>query len=173
MKIEGVENICRIFSIFHDGEIEDYQFNNGNLQLEITIPFLAKKINPQFTKFNVTLNNIKNILYTNWPDDPKLESQKFTDTNIIFSQKLIILEGVLKNDLIQVVCNQTSSDYESSGGYLYFTAETAIVTDEANKKYSIEELDALCESYWNEWSKKNRKPGIVSKFINLFWKKSR
>ena len=170
MEIEGLENISHLFSIFHDGRITGCKFNDGRLQLEIEILFLAEKINPQFSKFNVTLNNIKNILYTNWPDDPKLESQKITDINIIFSQELIILEGVFKNDLIQVVCNQTSPDYESYGGYLYFTAETAIVTDEADKKYSIEELDALCESYWNEWSEKNRKPGVVSKIINLFWK---
>jgi len=38
---------------------------------------------------------------------------------------------------------------------LYLTAKVAEVTDKAGKGYSLEELDTLCQSYWDEWANEN------------------
>jgi hypothetical protein len=154
MRIEGSSNIEEIFSIFHDGVITHYIFNDGKLTLEIEIQYLAERISPDFTQFHVLLENISNIRFTTWPSDLQSESELITEPNIIFAPDLDILESNSKESHVQVICNQASSDYEYCGGELYFLATSAIVTDENGKEYSLDELDVLCKGYWDEWASK-------------------
>ncbi len=152
MRIEGSSNIEAIFSIFHDGVITHHVVKDGKLVLEIEIQYLAERVSPGFTKFHVLLENVANIKFTTWPSDLKSELKLITEPNIIFAPDLDILEGNTKESQIQVICNQASSDYEYCGGELYFSATSAIVTDESGKEYSVDELDVLCKGYWNEWA---------------------
>ena len=55
MKIEGSENVCSVFSIFHDGSIVSCISGGGDLQFEVQIQYLAERVNPNFRKFNVRL----------------------------------------------------------------------------------------------------------------------
>jgi hypothetical protein len=156
MNIEGKENIRDIFSIFHDGVISSCQFRHGELCLEVEIQYLAELINSAFKKFQVSLKGVENIRFTTWPSDLKSEPQLLCDVSIIFEPKLDILEGNIKENQIQVVCNQASSNYDYCSGELYFSAVSAVVIDEAVKSYSIEELDSLCKDYWDAWANKNQ-----------------
>lgn len=94
--------------------------------------------------------------FTTWPSDQKSEPTLVTDVSVIFKPELEILEGNLKDGLIQVVCNQASPDFDYCGGELYVQAGSAQFTDEGGRHYSIDELDSLCKGYWDEWSNKSR-----------------
>ena len=152
MKIEGSSNIEAIFSIFHDGVITSHVVKDGKLVLDIEIQYLAERISPGFTKFHVLLENVENIRFTTWPSNFKSDPELISDLNTIFAPELDILEGNTKENQIQVICNQSSSDYDYCGGELYFSAVAAIVSDENGKEYSIDELDVLCKGYWDEWA---------------------
>jgi len=124
--------------------------------LEVEIQYLAERINPVFRKFQIILENVENIKFRTWPSDLKSKAKLITEPSVIFKPKLDILEGNIKEEQIQVICNQASPDFEYCGGELYFSSTLAIVTDEAGKSYSIDELDVLCKGYWDEWSAKNK-----------------
>lgn len=152
MKIKGPENISNVFSIFHDGGIVNCHHENGSLLFEIEIQYLAERINPDFQKFMLRLNEVKNLYFSTWSNDLKSEPKVLRDTTTIFKSELEILEGNSEENLIQVVCLQHSPEFDYCGGKLCFSSTSVEVTDETGKGYSIEELAALCKSYWDEWA---------------------
>jgi hypothetical protein len=154
MNIKNAENIRDIFSIFHDGDITSFRHKEGTITLEVEISYLAQRVNPTFSKFFVSLHGAKNIRFEPWLVDT--ESDPIIDPSCIFEPHLEILEAELENEYIQVVCNQHSQEFDYFGGELYLQVTSAEVTDEAGKSYSIEELDALCKGYWDEWADKNK-----------------
>jgi len=156
MNIEGRENVRDIFSIFHDGTIRSCTLNEGDLTLDIEIEYLAARVKPEFRKFEVRLFGVSNVRFSTWPSDLKSDPVVITDTQQIFAADLEILEGNLKEDEIEVVCNQHSLEFAYCGGELRFRCLCAGVMDEGGRDYSIEELSALCEGYWDDWSRENQ-----------------
>ena len=154
-KIAGTENIRDIFSIFHDGDIVQWKIEGENLTLEVSIEYLASRINPDYSKFTVTLYGVDKIHFTTWPSDLESSPVLISDTAKIFDSNLEILEGNIKRTLIEVICNHHSPKYEYCGGELYLIAESATVIDEGSQSYSIEDLDKLCSEYWEEWKNRN------------------
>lgn len=155
MKIEAREDIRDIFSIFHDGGIATANPQGGDLVLEIDIQYLAERVNPEYKGFKVCLYGFCDAEFSTWPSDLKSEPEKITDVQSIFKPELEVLEASLKENKIEVVCNQHSSEYDYCGGELSFIVDSAEVQDEAGKFYSIEELDFICKGYWKEWASKN------------------
>ncbi len=156
MKIEGSESVRDVFSIFHDGSLVSYTNDGDDLRLEVEIQYLAERVNPSFRKFNVNLFRVGDLQFSTWPSNLKAEPETITELRRIFEAGLEILEGNIKDGLIEVVCNQHSPAFAYCGGELRFRCTCATVTDEAGKAYSIEELDALCKGYWDDWSKRNQ-----------------
>ncbi len=155
-KIEGPENISATFSIFHDGEIVNYHYDNDSLLIEVEIRYLAERIKSGFRKFMIRLIGVENIRFYTWPNDPKSEPQVLSDTSTIFRPELEILKGNITKGQIQVVCNQPSTDLDYCGGELILSAASVEVIDESGKSYSLEELVVLCNGYWDEWADKNK-----------------
>jgi len=156
MKINGIGNISDIFSIFHDGGIVKCDREHDQLIIEVEIEYLAQRVNPEFTKFVVCLSGAENIQFSTWPSDLKSPPEVLVDESLIFEPELEILESNVKDGAIQVICNQHSHELDYCGGELSFIAKSAEVTDEAEKVYSLEELDTICKEYWDEWSNKNK-----------------
>ena len=155
MNIEGSENIREIFSIFHDGTIAHVTKDGSDLLLEVAIQYLAERINLSFGKFFVLLANVRDLRFMTWPSDLKSEPAVITDISIIFKPELEILEGNIKDGAIQVVCIQSSPDFNYRGGELYLQAEFAQVSDEAGSYYTIDELGSLSQGYWDDLSNKS------------------
>ena len=153
MNIEGTGCIANLFSIFHDGSICHTNIVNGNLVLQIEIPYLAKRINPTFKRFILCLSNIRGVRFTTWPSNSEMQPSEIIDKDLIFRPQLEILEGVAIGDAIQVICSVTSQNCDYCGGELYFQADFAHVTDEAGHPYSFSELCSLSSDYWEEWSR--------------------
>jgi len=156
MKIEGSANTSDVFSIFHDGGIVRCHEENGSLLLEVEIQYLAERIYPAFQKFAVLLEDVKDVYFSTWPSDLKSAPVVLKDIASIFKPELEILESNVKEGQIQVVCNQHSHEFDYCGGELYLSAASVEVTDEGGKSYSLDELDALCKGYWDEWANKNK-----------------
>ena len=156
MKIEGLEHINTMLSIFHDGEIVRATETDSGLELDVHIQYLAERIKPEFKLFNVVLEGIESLKFTTWPDDKDAEPDVITEIEAIFTEELEILSGEIEGGLIKLACNQPLPGLGYCGGSLYLNANTAIVKDEAGKEYSIEELCTLSKGYWDEWSSRNK-----------------
>ncbi len=155
MKIEGLENILTIFSVFHDGDISRAKKEITILQLDVEIEYLAERINPSFQNFYVTLYGVKDLSFTTWPDVAEAEPEIITDLSAIFTSGLEILSGEIENNSIKVACNQPLPELGYCGGFLKLYVSSAVVKDEAGKEYSIRQLCSLSKGYWDEWA--NRK----------------
>jgi hypothetical protein len=149
MKIEGLENICNIFSIFHDGEIIHCKSDSDSLFLEVEIQYLTEKVASGFRKSTTHIAGVKNIHFSTWPRDLRARPELLFDVNKIFKSELEIWEGKTEEEQILVSCKQHSPNFDYSGGKLFFSASSAEVTDEAGKSYSFAELETLFNSYWN------------------------
>ena len=156
MKIEGIESVREIFSIFHDGSLVSYVADGDTLRLEIEIHYLAERVNPYFRTFNVCLFGVDDVQFSPWPSDLKAKLETISELPKIFEADLEILECTLQEGVIEVVCNQHSPAFAYCGGELRVRCTCATVIDEAGKAYSIEELGALCNGYWNDWSKRDQ-----------------
>ena len=150
VKIEGLENIRDLFSKFHDGWIVNCYLERDILYMDVEIQYLAERIDPSFHKFSIELIQVDNISFSTWPNNTQSQPEILTEISTIFTPDLEILQGKLRDDLIEVTCNQPSSDFGYCGGEIYFTALSAKVTDGAGKSYSLDELDGLCKGYWHD-----------------------
>lgn len=153
--ISGVENLSEMFSIFHDGGISHFAFNGFNLSLEIQISYLAERVNPSYQIFKIVLQNASDIQFTTWPNDPNAEPKKLSSIAEIFEHELEILNGEVADDSFKVICSQPSPTCDYCGGELLLKADSASVTDEDGKDYSLEELRQICRGYWSDWEKRN------------------
>ncbi|MES3025338.1 MAG: hypothetical protein V4857_27500 [Pseudomonadota bacterium] len=152
--ISGIEDLSDIFSIFHDGEISRFSMEGDNLDLEIEIMYLAKRVSPSYRKFQVSLQHVQNISFRTWPNDLESEPATLSSLSHIFKAKLEILSGGSSGDFLTVICNQASPSFEYCGGTLYLLADHAFVEDEGGLEYSIDDLRKLSKEYWDEWSKR-------------------
>lgn len=156
--IKTAESICEIFTIFHDGMIEEASLSDHKLKLKIEISYLAEKVKSEFKFFFVELDEFRGAEFRGWPASLEGDKKHISRVSDIFELPLEILEAKLIGDRIEVVCNiKSNADSEFCGGELLFHADAAVVRDEANKEYSITELGDLCRSYWNNWKLKNAK----------------
>ena len=157
MSIDGIENIKEVFCIFHDGVIVSGGLTGGEMRLEVRIQYLAGRVDPHYRKFQVVLKGVENVRFITWPNDTESQPRVLRNIGKIFEPDLDILNGSVKEDHVHVVCSQPSPTHDYCGGELCFIAGQSIVTDEAGKSYSMEELDALARDYWDDWEKSSQK----------------
>ncbi|MEG3438471.1 hypothetical protein V0288_15170 [Pannus brasiliensis CCIBt3594] len=156
MSVENLEKISDIFSIFHDGKIVFCHLENSSLLMEVEIRYLAERIDPAFRKFIIRLYDVKDLYFFPWPSDRSSEPDVLREIDTIFKPELEILDANCEEDQIKVICTQHSLELDYFGGELSLSATSAEVLDEAGKNYSIEELDTLCKSYWDEWANQHK-----------------
>ena len=156
--ISNPESIRDVFSIFHDGTIEKAVLSDRTMRMTIDIRYLAERIKVKYQYFFVELEAFRNVEFHAWSGILGNEKEVLSNLTAIFSTELEILEANLKQERFEVICNihsRSKSNY--CGGELLFQADSARVFDEANKEYSISELEELCRAYWNDWKAKNTK----------------
>ncbi len=154
LEVNDRERLALLFSIFHDGDIVNVELNSKQLRFEVEILYLAKRINPEFTKFFVTLENVNNLTFSTWSNIPGRD-EILDSVEAIFEPVLEILSAEVKDNFIEVACSQSSNKYAYCGGNLRFIADTATITDESGKSYSVNELDSICSEYWEAWQRGN------------------
>jgi len=156
--IADAESIRDIFSIFHDGTIKKAILSDQTMRMTIDIPYLADRVKSGNKYFFVELDGFRDVEFHAWSGMLGKNKELVTDLALIFRSELEILEANLKEERFEVVCNiKSTSNSNFYGGELLFRANSALVFDEAQKKYSISELKNICRDYWNEWKTKNSK----------------
>ncbi len=148
-----IEDIRDIFSILHDGSITAWTGDNDWLTLTIKCDYLAERIDKSYTKFYVDLYKIKQLEFHPWPNPADLPAIIKTDFTDIFKAELDILSAEIKEDVVIVTCNQTDTDFDYCGGHLAISCETIKISDQSENELMIDQLDAICKSYWNELGK--------------------
>jgi len=161
--IVGNENIAGIFNIFHDGAISRADLIDEVLRLEIEISYLAERIDPSYTRFIAAFQNARDIEFSTWPRDRSAEPRKLTSILDIFVPEIEsapeILSAEVEDDRIAAVLSQDFQACDFSGGYLRFRADSAIVSDESGRLYTMLELEELCAGYWDEWEQSKTPSG--------------
>lgn len=145
-RITGSENLGAIFNVFHDGTIERAVHENRNIQLDVSIFYLAERVNPSYEFFYVILHNVQFFTYTPWGNDPVPETYVLTDLDRISAKALEILSSTVTPQGIEVLCLENFHQ----GGTLAFNADYAIVRDQGGNELSLVQLIALTEAYWSK-----------------------
>jgi hypothetical protein len=148
--IDGAENLETLFDVFHDGSITAGALVAGTLRLSIEIAYLAERINPAFTSFQVTLHEVSGLSLRPWTN---AEPVTLHDPAQIFAADLEILDCASADERLTITCNRDTDD--SWGGVLAFQASAASVLDEAGRDHSLPELISLATAYWEEWEAEN------------------
>ena len=86
----------------------------------------------------------------------------FTSIVDIFQATLEILSAEIENEFVKITCNQHNLDFDYCGGTLLVKCENVKVFDEKNNKLTIDELDKVCNEYWNEVKEQTEK-SIIEK----------
>ena len=150
------QDMADVFSVLHDGMIEEHKIEDGNLILELYCQYLAKNINPSYEFFLVKLNQLKSISLMPWLKDSQ-EEIFWKDTELIFQKGLEILNAeVISENIIRVFCD-CNYEFDSSlnyvGGTLEFDCHSIRIFDEEKKEISLDFLKEIAIKYWEEFSK--------------------
>ena len=147
-----IENIRDIFGILHDGTISRWTGDKGLLTLTIDCEYLAKLIDKSFDKFFVELIDVDLYLST-WPNPFDLPVKTLTEPSDIFKAELEILSAEIKDRNVIVACNQHDIAFDYCGGNLIISCKAINVYDQNKNILTIDGLDVICKSYWNERNK--------------------
>ncbi|WP_375559601.1 hypothetical protein ACE193_17955 [Bernardetia sp. OM2101] len=149
------QDMADVFSVLHDGMIEEYKIEDDNLVLKIYCQYLAKDINISHEYFSIKLNQLKSISLMPWLKNSQ-EEIFWKDTELIFQKGLEILNAeVISENIIRVVCD-CNYEFDSSlnyvGGTLEFDCNSIRIFDEAKNEISLDYLKEIATKYWNKFT---------------------
>ncbi|AFM03380.1 hypothetical protein Fleli_0926 [Bernardetia litoralis DSM 6794] len=149
------QDMADIFSVLHDGMIEDHKIEDDNLILKIYCQYLAKNINSSYEYFWIELQNINSISLMPWLKDTK-EEVFWKDIELIFQKGLEILNTkITSEDTIQVICDcydRFNEDAIYVGGILEFDCNSIRIFDEAKNEINLGFLKEIATKYWDKFS---------------------
>lgn len=149
-----IENIASIFSVFHDGIIQNHKFEGRDLSLTVSVLYLAQRINPAFSHFTLELQNVEGLCFRAWTETATLASPIY-DVVPLLGDACQILGGKVCDKKIHVECSLDQNATGYFGGELIFTCTAANIYDEGSKSYSTDVLISLAKAYWEDWKEKN------------------
>jgi len=150
-------DIIDIFNIFHDGTIENSGLDGTTWNFEVFIPYLAKRIEKEYTSFKVTIVNAKNFRFEGWLRELNKGTEELLEFCEFSNEELEILSAEKNEKGIKVSCSIAAPKSRFCGGNLSFQCGAAEVFDQSGKQYTIDQLDEICKSYWDEWSQRTNK----------------
>lgn len=134
-QINKIQVIEDIFSIFHDGYIEDYQIDSDTVDLKIGIQYLAELIDKEHEYLNLRLLGVESIKYDAWTDELFI----LTDWNEIFNLGIEILSTETNNKgqlIVHSNCDNAPND-SFQGGKLIIKCSDYKLSDEENNSLTI------------------------------------
>lgn len=148
-----LEDTRDIFSILHDGVTSLWTHNKKLLTLHVDCEYLAERIDASYKSFYVECDEIQILEFRPWRN-PVLSPVLWTDADDIFKAGLTILSADIDKDSVKITCNQSSKEYDYWGGTLSLSCSAIRIFDEGMRLMSIEELDNICNNYWDDCRKK-------------------
>jgi hypothetical protein len=135
-----------VFNIFHDGYISEVSGQYDLLTLKIEIEYLAELISLDYKYFYVDLILCDEIKFIEWDNN-----ETFYDTSKISELEPEILD--CDNDVsdkLKIFCALSVG----SGGELWITTKDIKLFDQKRTELSLEELENICDKYWDGFGKK-------------------
>ena len=152
--MSALEDVCNVFSIFHDGLIYAWAGDTEQLTLIVDCQYVAEGIDKSFDKFHVELSQIKELSLLTWPRPIDLPPLTFTEPSIIFKAELEILSAEIIEEKVVVACVQGNAGFDYTGGNLTIVCQSIKVFDQAKKEVALSELARICQSYWDSFGTK-------------------
>lgn len=146
--IKGIDAISRVFSIFHDGVISRFQRADSSINLTIEIAYLARHIDEHFDRFLLSVEGLTDADFTTRPRDLAATPQRLTKLEEIFKPELEVVSCTISGHRVLLDLNQHAASCEHCGGEFTFAADSMIVTDQAMRSYTLEDLNQLYSRYW-------------------------
>jgi hypothetical protein len=150
----ATKDISDIFSILHDGTISGWIGDKDLLELTVDCEYLAERIDKSFDKFYVELSDLEKLELEPWTNPVDLPTFIKIDFADIFKADLEILSADIKGDVVVVTCNQHDTNFDYCGGNLTIGCKSIKLFDQNKNELSIDQIDKICNKYWDEWSKK-------------------
>ena len=142
-RLQELENI---YSIFHDGTIEQATFDNQKVELRIEATYLAEVINRRYSDFYLTLKGIQVIEFRPWNETGYI----FTNPQEIFELKLSIVSVQIDSEQqLNIHCN-SSIDRDFEGGILILKCSDYELEDQNLQPIELKKLKEISKFYWNE-----------------------
>ncbi len=148
------QDIEDIFSILHDGIIENYSGDKCKLILKVGCLYLAELIDKDFEYFYIEINDIKKIELFAWMNPAEQEQKIYTELEDIFQAELDILSADKKDDNIVITCNQSNTEFNFCGGILTLNCLSIKVYDQNKSELTIEKFGEVCKQYWDNFEKR-------------------
>ena len=153
----ATENIRDIFSILHDGDISAWTGDENLLTLTVKCRYLAENIDKSFDRFYVELVAIDTLILTTWPNPFDLPVQTVNKLTDIFKAKLQVLSAEIKGEEVVISCSQHDTAFVYCGGNLTISCEAIKVYDQNKNELTLEQLDIICNTYWEKAHKEIEK----------------
>lgn len=150
MKAEIVET----FSLLHDGYLEFIEGDETELRINISIGFLVKYLNENYTSLNLVLNDISGIEYMDWSDKQTVYSDLETIISIASGIWLTNCDFNIDGRIAIHGHGGNSNDETSCGGSLLFNGEKYRIMDDGGNELSLSQLKHLNNLYWRDFAKK-------------------
>jgi len=148
------EEIVEIFSLLHDGYLEFIEGNVSELRINISIGFLVKYINQDYTSLIIVLTDISGIEYEDWSDSKTIYFD--LETIISIANGIWLTQSDFSNDGRIGIHGHggNSNDKTSCGGSIFFNCEKYRIIDDRGNDLSLNQLKHLNTLYWDDFSKK-------------------
>ncbi|MEM6299806.1 MAG: hypothetical protein AAF740_14045, partial [Bacteroidota bacterium] len=134
------ENIADTFYAFHDGDLIFEREEGSNQVWKIECEYLAEMINPEFKLFWIKIYDCKFLQFEPWMNPIELPKEIWTGIKDIFKTELEILSAKEEESMVEISCNQHSSEFNFCGGQLLLDCEGIEVYDEEWDKIELERL---------------------------------
>jgi hypothetical protein len=137
-----------LFSVLHDGGIEEASIKGTNIRLKIGITYLAELIDPKYEFVFLELNDVESVEYHAWADETLI----LKDWTAIFNLGIEILSAKL-NEYGQVEvyskCDDAPDD-SLEGGTLILKCKAYKLFDEGQGLISLKTMKDLASRYWSK-----------------------
>ena len=140
-----MQEISDILASFHDGEIEGFKGNHGELVLQIGCTYLAELEKAETEYFYLTILEVKRFEFHFWGGKVVKGLKEIIDL------ELEIGYSKIEEDIIKTSCNVWVEKEGNSGGELWIEAKYGNLKNHERKFMPAERLYELSSIYWNNF----------------------
>ena len=145
-------DIESVFSYFQDGEVVGYEQRALSLVLNVSCPYLAKCIDPGFSRFEVEVFNLKKFGFEPWVRESAEPQGLIQNHADIFRTKMEIFDAEKSKGHVKVFLRHADESVDNIGGILRLTADEVVVRQHNGEVIELETLKAISEAYWKEFN---------------------
>ncbi|CAG5079966.1 hypothetical protein [Parvicella tangerina] len=139
--------LAEIFSIFHDGGIDEINVDGNSMEITIGCAYLAQMENEEYKNFYLSLENVTTFEFHTWDDEI------FTDIPTMVNFWPEIMTAEIEKETIKVVCN-IDTENKRTGGLLWIKANLVSLKNHKKAELSINQLETMSRNYWDNFGRK-------------------